>query len=150
MASSSSFDNLISKTIEIFNIKELKNEQKEILKASWEGTDCMAVLPTGFGKSLPYQMLSTMRKLSGETGSKKVVVCTPLLSLMQDQVQRLRLIPDVTALYLGMEIMIRRVNEMRLHEYRSIKKSSWKIITLTAGIDLPCTIAKFLLCRLYT
>jgi superfamily II DNA or RNA helicase len=62
-------------TLKKFNLKELKHEQKDILKASWEGTDRFAVLPTGFGKSLHYQMVSTKRKLSSETISKKKWWC---------------------------------------------------------------------------
>ena len=100
MAASITFDDLVAKTLQIFNLLQLKPQQDEILKASWERRDCMAVLPTGFGKSLPYQMLTTMYNLAGIDG--KVLVCSPLQSLIEDQVHRLRRIPNISALYIGM------------------------------------------------
>jgi len=39
-----------------FSVEMLKREQQEMIKSLLEKTDCMAVLPTGYGKSLPYQM----------------------------------------------------------------------------------------------
>ena len=42
--------------LKLFKIEKLKEEQSAILKCILEGRDCMAVLPTGFGKSLPYQL----------------------------------------------------------------------------------------------
>ncbi|XP_076113624.1 ATP-dependent DNA helicase RecQ-like [Mytilus galloprovincialis] len=63
----------------------------------------MAILPTGFGKLLPYQMLvSVRRELEKETSSDdvgKVIVCSPLVALMADQVDRINAVPNVTAAY---------------------------------------------------
>ena len=56
--------------------------QREALEAVLEGRDVVAVLPTGGGKTLVYQLAGTL--LSGTT-----VVATPLIALMQDQVRRL-------------------------------------------------------------
>ncbi|KAK6168271.1 hypothetical protein SNE40_022132 [Patella caerulea] len=61
----------------------------------------MAVLPTGFGKSLPYQLYlpvaRQLKQLAGDSHSEtedvfdeKVIVCCPLISLMQDQVQQMK------------------------------------------------------------
>ncbi|XP_063400160.1 probable ATP-dependent DNA helicase RecQ [Mytilus trossulus] len=65
----------------------------------------MAILPTGFGKLLPYQMLvSVRRELEKETSSDdvgKVIVCSPLVALMADQVDRINAVPNVTAAYRG-------------------------------------------------
>ncbi|XP_061169985.1 bifunctional 3'-5' exonuclease/ATP-dependent helicase WRN-like [Saccostrea echinata] len=59
----------------------------------------MAVLPTGFGKSLPYQLLPLVQREIGRTGI--VLVCCPLVSLMKDQVERINAIKGVTAAYKG-------------------------------------------------
>jgi len=57
--------------------------QREALEGILAGRDTVAVLPTGGGKTLVYQLAGLL--LAGTT-----VVATPLLALMQDQVRRLR------------------------------------------------------------
>jgi ATP-dependent DNA helicase RecQ len=56
--------------------------QREALTAVLEGRDVVAVLPTGGGKTLVYQLAGAL--MPGTT-----VVATPLIALMQDQVRRL-------------------------------------------------------------
>ncbi len=58
--------------------------QREVINATINGGDVFAVLPTGGGKSLLYMLPGMM----GE--AKLTLVVTPLVSLMQDQVERLR------------------------------------------------------------
>ena len=88
MASKSDIDVAIDKVLTDFKISTLKAEQRTILDCLIEKKDCMAILPTGFGKSLPYQMLvSVRRELEKETSSDdvgKVIVCSPLVALMAD------------------------------------------------------------------
>jgi ATP-dependent DNA helicase RecQ len=57
--------------------------QREALRAVLDGRDVVAVLPTGGGKTLVYQLAGALR--GGTT-----IVATPLIALMQDQVRRLR------------------------------------------------------------
>ena len=56
--------------------------QEEIISASLEGRDTLAILPTGGGKSLCFQVPGLMT--DGLT-----LVVTPLIALMRDQVQNL-------------------------------------------------------------
>lgn len=56
--------------------------QREALEAVLARRDVVAILPTGGGKTLVYQLAGTL--LDGTT-----VVATPLIALMQDQVRRL-------------------------------------------------------------
>jgi ATP-dependent DNA helicase RecQ len=57
--------------------------QEAIIAAALEGRDVLALLPTGGGKSICFQVPALMR-------DGLCVVVTPLIALMQDQVQRLK------------------------------------------------------------
>jgi ATP-dependent DNA helicase RecQ len=57
--------------------------QEEILKAVFAGENILAVMPTGAGKSLCYQLPAIVRK--GLT-----IVVSPLIALMRDQVRQLQ------------------------------------------------------------
>ncbi|MGV3525843.1 MAG: RecQ family ATP-dependent DNA helicase [Candidatus Sericytochromatia bacterium] len=61
----------------------LRSHQPEIVAALQQGQDVLALLPTGEGKSLCYQLAGLL--LGGLT-----VVISPLIALMQDQVAALR------------------------------------------------------------
>jgi len=70
--------------------------QEEIISTFLKGKDVVAILPTGAGKSVCFQVSSLMKE-------GVCVVVTPLIALMQDQVQQLknRGIPAV-AIHAGM------------------------------------------------
>ena len=72
----------------------LKDEQLSSVKAVYEGKDVFVWLQTGFGKSLCYQILPFVLDhklgLIGTGKSSAVLVVSPLVSLMVDQVQKLR------------------------------------------------------------
>lgn len=57
--------------------------QREIIHAVLEGKDVLAILPTGGGKSLCYQVPALMR-------DGLCLVVTPLIALMKDQVEALQ------------------------------------------------------------
>ncbi len=67
---------------ERFGLTEFRRGQKSILQSVLAGRDTMAVLPTGGGKSLCYQLPAVA--LGG-----LVVVVSPLIALMRDQVRSL-------------------------------------------------------------
>lgn len=66
-----------------FGYHHFRPGQLEIIDAVLRGSDCIAVMPTGAGKSLTYQVPA--RILPGT-----VLVISPLISLMKDQVDALR------------------------------------------------------------
>ena len=94
-------DATIVKVLKDFGKETLKEEQRTILMSMIDGRDCMAVLPTGFGKSLPYQMIVPVMRELGDGDFGKVVVISPLTALMQDQITTLNAVPNVTAICLG-------------------------------------------------
>lgn len=77
-----------------FGITDLRPAQKKVLKEILAGRDCLAILPTGSGKSLCYQLPAYLR-------SGSVIVISPLLSLMEDQVDQLEKIGERRAVALN-------------------------------------------------
>ena len=68
----------------------LKEKQLSILKLIvLEKKDVLAVLPTGFGKSLIYQTIAPFADFI-ERGKSIVIVISPLNALIKDQVTKLR------------------------------------------------------------
>lgn len=67
----------------IFGHASFRPGQREIVESVLAGEDVLAVMPTGAGKSLLYQ-------LPAVAGLGPVVVVSPLISLMRDQVEALR------------------------------------------------------------
>ena len=61
-----------------FGIERFRPGQKEVLAAVFAGRDCLALMPTGAGKSLTYQLPACFLP-------RPVVVVSPLIALMQDQ-----------------------------------------------------------------
>jgi ATP-dependent DNA helicase RecQ len=66
----------------LFGFREFRPGQRKIIDAVLAGRDCIGVMPTGAGKSLTFQLPAKM--LPGA-----VLVISPLISLMKDQVDAL-------------------------------------------------------------
>jgi len=73
----------LEKMREVFRIRELRPGQAEIIESVLAGRDTLAVMPTGSGKSLTYQLPALV--MDGPT-----IVVSPLLALIEDQYTKLK------------------------------------------------------------
>ncbi|OBS52810.1 recombinase RecQ [Methylosinus sp. 3S-1] len=78
----------------VFGHAEFRPGQERVLACVLAGRDALAVMPTGAGKSLLYQLPAAM-------GRAPVVVVSPLISLMRDQLRALGPATAATALHTG-------------------------------------------------
>ncbi|NQV54292.1 MAG: DNA helicase RecQ [Rhodospirillales bacterium] len=69
----------------VFGFSEFRAGQEEIIRAVLSGEDVLAVMPTGSGKSLCYQLPAIL-------GTGLTVVVSPLIALMRDQVAALEVL----------------------------------------------------------
>src|SRR5215207_269151 len=77
---------------EVFGFPGFRPGQQEAVEAAVAGRDVLVVMPTGSGKSVCYQLPALMR-------ADLTIVVSPLVSLMQDQVEALeRVAPGKVAL----------------------------------------------------
>lgn len=109
---------------------KLKEKQVEAMKALYEGNDVFLWLPTGYGKSICYQALPFLfdyKLKRTDLPSHKHSVCvvvSPLISLMVDQVTRLRAIGIGSAILSG----TRGVDKSLLATEKDIKLGAFALI----------------------
>ena len=84
------FEAALSNSLQHFHhISGLKHDQKLCLETVAQKRDVFGILPTGFGKSLIFQLLPCLLKDLCKLQSACVLVVTPLVSIMKDQVEEL-------------------------------------------------------------
>ena len=100
----------------LFGYDSFRPGQESVINAVLEGRDILAVMPTGAGKSLCYQVPAML--LSGIT-----LVISPLISLMQDQVKALNE-AGVDAAFINSSL-----SEKEMHDtFKNASKGQYKII----------------------
>ena len=76
----------------VYGYREFRPGQREIIDAVLAGRDCIGLMPTGAGKSLTFQIPAKLLKGT-------VLVLSPLISLMKDQVDALERLGFRAALF---------------------------------------------------
>ncbi len=109
---------LLAAARRFFGHEDFLPGQAEIMACAMRGEDVLAVLPTGGGKSLCYQLPA----LLAESGTTLVI--SPLIALMKDQVDKLpsqasRLATTINSTLRGDELC-RRLRRIRAGGYRLV------------------------------
>lgn len=109
----------IQKVLETrFGHTSFRPGQEEAVHSILNGNDTLVMLPTGVGKSLCYQLPAYL--LEGT-----VLVISPLLSLMQDQVESLKLLGEKSVVALNSQTSASERHRIfkNIHQYRFIYTS---------------------------
>lgn len=98
-----------------FGYHSFKKGQKEIIQDILKNKDVIGLLPTGGGKSLCYQLPAYLFKGA-------VIIISPLLSLMQDQVQQMKTNGEkrVVAINSMLQPHERKMAIENIHQYKFI------------------------------
>lgn len=98
-----------------FGYNMFRPGQKEVIESLLEGNHTLAMLPTGSGKSLCYQLPAYVL-------NKAVIIVSPLLSLMQDQAEQLKMRGEKSVITLNSFLTSVQKREAieRLDSYRFI------------------------------
>jgi ATP-dependent DNA helicase RecQ len=101
---------------EFFGYTEFKDGQKRVIKSILKNRDTVVLMPTGGGKSMCFQLPAIM--MDGVT-----IVVSPLIALMKDQVDSLKL-HGITASYLNSSLTPNEQHEI----YEDLKNDRIKIL----------------------
>ena len=111
---------MYKKPIEIlekyFGYKEFRRGQEDIINSILNKKDVIAIMPTGGGKSLCYQIPALM--LDGIT-----IVISPLISLMKDQVDTLNSM-NIKSSYINSSLSDRKIKDI----LNGVYNNEYKII----------------------
>ena len=99
-----------------FGHDSFRNGQEQIIDALLSGRDALAIMPTGGGKSLCYQVPALL--MGGIT-----LVISPLISLMKDQVYALTA-SGVAAAYINSSLNSEQLRAV----YRNLRRGDYKIV----------------------
>ncbi|MGH2441959.1 MAG: RecQ family ATP-dependent DNA helicase [Chloroflexota bacterium] len=108
---------LLSSLERYFGFTSFRDRQEEVVRRAVEGRDTLAIMPTGAGKSICYQLAAMLRPTP-------TLVISPLIALMKDQVDNLPESVRDQAIVLNSSLdqseVARRLHDVKLGKYRII------------------------------
>ena len=119
MSRSTGQPHLLSLLKQVFGYTRFRPHQEEIIRDALAGRDVFALLPTGGGKSLCFQLPALVRP--GLT-----IVISPLIALMKDQVDQLRA-NGVAATFLNSSLS----EKERKARWRGLHQGEFKLLYLS-------------------
>ena len=120
---------------------KLKEEQLNAITELLRGRDTFVTLPTGYGKSLVYQILPVCAKnvFMGDHDPPDVfpivIVLSPLVSLMADQAKRLSDL-GISSIYLSPELIDKQTRRITDGTVSIIFSSPESLLQITGGRNL--------------
>ena len=100
----------------VFGFESFRQNQETIIKQVLSGTDVFAVMPTGGGKSLCYQLPALLMEGTA-------IVVSPLISLMKDQVDA-AVENGIAAVFMNSSLDQREISDV----YRRLKEKRVKLL----------------------
>jgi ATP-dependent DNA helicase RecQ len=108
---------------QVFGYPGFRGSQRKIIDRVVSGQHAMVVMPTGMGKSLCYQVPALMLD---HAGSDLVLVLSPLIALMQDQVDAL-VRRGIAATYINSSLD----RESRQRRYEEVAEGQYRLLYVT-------------------
>ncbi|OBA27294.1 ATP-dependent DNA helicase, partial [Hanseniaspora valbyensis NRRL Y-1626] len=116
-------DNLQSK----FKLNSFRSNQLDAINATLKGQDVFVLMPTGGGKSLCYQLPATVKQGRSQT----TLVISPLISLMQDQVDHLRALRINAAMISSKDSAASRRESFQIESFQMFRDGALDLIYLS-------------------
>ena len=100
---------------QIYGYETFKDGQREVIQEVVKGKDVLALFPTGYGKSLCYELPTYVHQ-------QTTIIVSPLLALMEDQVMRMKMRGEKSVVALNSFLTYREKQQVlqRLSHYRFI------------------------------
>jgi ATP-dependent DNA helicase RecQ len=118
----------LEKLREVFHLRDLRPGQAEIMEAVLAGRDTLAIMPTGSGKSLTYQLPALV--MDGPS-----LVVSPLLALIEDQYLKLK-----AAGVAVVRIDSTRTAKERAADLAAVREGAIKLVMITPeSVNTPTT-----------
>ena len=112
-------DDLRPQLQRIFKLTDFRGDQEAVIQSALAGQSSLVMMPTGTGKSLCYQMPAAV-------GKGLVLVISPLIALMQDQVSKARAIGlRASALHSSMS------RQDREERQEQLQAGHWQLLYVT-------------------
>lgn len=120
-----------------FGYKKFRTNQEEIVSSILDGRNLLGIIPTGSGKSICYQVPALL-------STKLTIVISPLISLMKDQVDALKISNIPSAFInssLSKEEYVKIIRELRQNKLKLLyiapeRLLNAKFINLLTGLQI--------------